>query len=217
MSHSLAHSDLNIGAIVLAAGSASRMGHRPKCLLELNGEPMIRRLVNAISAAGIKNIVVVLGHYAEHIKPIVTELPATLVHNPAPADGQNASLHYGLRGLPKSSDTIIVALADQPLINAEDINELLSAYRTRPAAMEVMVPMLNNLPGNPVLFSASVRDAILMRDLAFGCKQWQMENSGRVYRWPTANEHYRIDIDTPGDIENFAARTGLQLCWPSAL
>ena len=37
-----------LAALVLAAGSASRLGSRPKCLLELDGVPLLRRLVDAL-------------------------------------------------------------------------------------------------------------------------------------------------------------------------
>ncbi|OOG80147.1 hypothetical protein B0E41_21165, partial [Hydrogenophaga sp. A37] len=41
-----------LGAVLLAAGSASRMGHRPKCLLELDGEALIRRQIRGLLGAG---------------------------------------------------------------------------------------------------------------------------------------------------------------------
>lgn len=204
----------SIGAIVLAAGSASRIGHRPKCLLELNGEPLLQRLVHAVLQADINHIVVVLGHYAEQIKPFVTNFPVTLVHNPAPDAGQNASLHCGLRELPPL-DAVMVLLADQPLIEKQDIDDLLRAYRNRPASTDVVVPTVNNLPGNPVVFNNTVREAILNRDDSFGCKQWQIANPDRAHHWQTTNEHYRLDIDSLDDIAAFNAATGLQLLWPS--
>lgn len=204
----------NIGAVILAAGSASRIGHRPKCLLELNGEALIQRLIQATRTAGINHIAVVLGHYADRIKPLLINLPLTLVHNPNPDAGQNASLHCGLRALPSSLDAIMVMLADQPLLDANDIDDLLQAYRTRPVDSDVIVPTLDNLPGNPVLFSDVVRTAILQRDETFGCKQWQAENPARVFRWATPNAHYRLDIDTLDDVAAFNMRTGLSLRWP---
>ncbi len=217
MPESLTHKGAStIGAIVLAAGAAARIGHRPKCLLELNGEPLIQRVLRALATSGIDNIVIVLGHYAERIKPIVINFPAVLVHNPTPDAGQNASLHCGLRALPPNLETIIVALADQPLLDNNDVADLLLAFQHRPATTEVLVPTVDNLPGNPVLFSAAVAETILARDGSYGCKQWQSDYPEHVYRWQTANAHYRIDIDTPGDIDTFAAQTGLPLHWPAS-
>lgn len=216
MSRSSKPYELKIGAIVLAAGSGSRLGHRPKCLLELNGEPLIQRLLRAITDAHIKNIAVVSGHYAERIKPIVTQFPVALARNPAPDAGQNSSLHVGLRALPRDLDAVLVALADQPLIDSCAIETLIRAYEHRLRTTDVMVPIVNDLPGNPVLFSSAVRDAILARDDTFGCKQWQGENPERVYRWLTDDERYRVDIDTADDIDAFTLRTGVSLRWPSS-
>jgi CTP:molybdopterin cytidylyltransferase MocA len=41
-----------IGAVVLAAGAGSRLGHRPQCLLELGGVPLIRRTLDALLDSG---------------------------------------------------------------------------------------------------------------------------------------------------------------------
>lgn len=217
MNRAIAHCDLTIGAVVLAAGSASRIGHRPKCLLELDGEPLLQRQLRALLDSQVKHSVVVLGHYAEYINPIVTNFPTTRVHNPTPDAGQNSSLHCGLKALPQQLDAVMVALADQPLLNVQDIDDVIRAFRERPKLTDVVVPTVNDLPGNPVIFSSEVRDAILAHDIMFGCKQWQIANPERVYRWQTTNEHYRIDIDTLDDIETFAARTGLQLRWPNSI
>ena len=75
---------LLVGAVLLAAGSGSRMGHRPKSLLELGGVPLIRRQLIALSGAGVDEVVVVLGHYADRIEEAVKEFPVTLVRNPDP-------------------------------------------------------------------------------------------------------------------------------------
>ena len=54
------YSRVAVGAVLLAAGSGSRMGHRPKSLLELGGVPLIRRQLIALSGAGMDEVVVVL-------------------------------------------------------------------------------------------------------------------------------------------------------------
>jgi CTP:molybdopterin cytidylyltransferase MocA len=211
------YSRLVVGAVLLAAGSASRMGGRPKSLLELGGVPLIRRQLIALSGAGVDEVVVVLGHYAEQIEPQVQSFPVTLVRNLSPDDGQVSSLRLGLNALSPKLDAVLVALADQPLINAQDINDLVGAFKKRPANTEVVVPMVAGLPGNPVMFSADIKDVILSGDVRLGCKQWQAANPERVLQWETANQRYRIDIDSPDDIDALAARTGHRLKWPATL
>ena len=64
---------LVVGAVLLAAGSGSRLGCRPKALLELGGVPLIRRQLIALSGAGIDEVVIVLGHHADAIETSVRD------------------------------------------------------------------------------------------------------------------------------------------------
>lgn len=205
---------LVVGSVLLAAGSASRMGNRPKCLLELGGVPLIRRQLIALSGAGVDELVVVLGHYADQIEPAVMDFPVTLVRNPDPDAGQVSSLRLGLQALSSKTDAVLVALADQPLINSQDINDLIGAYKKRPEGTQVVQPTVDGQPGNPVMFSGEVRDQILAGEAKIGCKQWQAAHPDAVHRWETANQRYRTDVDSPEDIEALAARTGHRLRWP---
>ena len=78
-------------------------------------------------------------------------------------------------------------------------------------------PTVDGQPGNPVMFSAEVRDAILAGEANVGCRQWQAAHPDQVHRWATPNTRYRTDVDTPEDIEALAQRTGHRLQWPAHL
>jgi choline kinase len=58
-------------AVILAAGRGSRLGHlgddRPKCLVELEGRPLIQRQIAALRRGGVDEIGVVRGYRAEMI------------------------------------------------------------------------------------------------------------------------------------------------------
>jgi molybdenum cofactor cytidylyltransferase len=209
------YSRLAVGAVLLAAGSGSRMGNRPKCLLELGGVPLIRRQLIALSGSGVDELVVVLGHYAERIEPAVQDFPVTLVRNLDPDAGQVSSLRLGLQALSPKIDTVLVALADQPLINSQDINDLIGAYKKRPEGAQVVQPTVDGQPGNPVMFSSDVRDQILAGEARIGCKQWQSAHPEAVHHWVSTNQRYRTDVDSLDDIEALAARTGHRLRWPA--
>ena len=123
---------LRIVAVVLAAGTASRMGGRPKCLLQRDGQTLLNRLLTALENAGIDETVLVLGHKADIIQASLgTRAHATLrgphwpvmqihqVLNPQPTDGQNSSLHLGLaKAQSLLAQWLMVALADQPLLDS---------------------------------------------------------------------------------------------------
>lgn len=210
------YSRVVIGGVLLAAGQAKRMGNRPKCLLELGGVPLIRRQLIALSGAGADEVVIVLGYYADDIEPLVQDFPVTVVRNPHPEKGRVSSLRCGLAALQGKLDAVLVALADQPMIQAQDISDLIGAYKQRPDQTEVVQPDVEGGIGNPVIFSNDVKEQILAGDANIGCKQWQTENPKQVHRWLTANRRYITDVDSQEDIDQMAQRTGHTLRWPTA-
>jgi molybdenum cofactor cytidylyltransferase len=205
---------LVVGAVLLAAGSGSRLGHRPKSLLELGGVPLIRRQLIALSGAGVDEVVVVLGHHAEAIEAAVRDFPVTLAVNPSPDEGQNSSVLVGLSRLSAKVDAVIVALADQPLVNSQDISDLIGAFKKRSGAAMV-VPRVAGLPGNPVIFEATLRDE--WQAGAAAGRQWRDANPDRVQWMDSDNQRFRVDIDTEDDLLRFTERTGHVLRWPAAL
>jgi L-glutamine-phosphate cytidylyltransferase len=58
-------------AVILAAGRGTRLGHltgdRPKCLVELEGKPLIERQITALRRGGVDEIGVVRGYRSEMI------------------------------------------------------------------------------------------------------------------------------------------------------
>lgn len=209
------YSRLVVGAVLLAAGAGRRLGGRPKSLLELGGVPLIRRQLIALSGAGVDEVVVVLGHHAEAIEAAVREFPVTLARNPAPDDGQASSVRIGLQALSGQLDAVVVALADQPMLNAQDITALIGAFKKRGEA-SMVVPRVAGEPGNPVIFEAGLRDQWLAGEVDGACRRWREAHPEQVHWLDTDNQRYRVDIDTPEDLERFAERTGHVLRWPAA-
>ena len=199
--------------MLLAAGAGSRLGGRPKSLLELDGTPLIRRTSIALSDIGIEPVVVVLGHHADAIERAVQDLPVKRMRNPSPDDGPASSLRIGLQALMLDVDAVIILLADQPLITAPDISDLVEAFKSR-GDRQMVVPRVRGEPGNPVIVDAALREEWLIGDVSASGQRWRNANPTRVHWFDTSNDHYVIDIDTPEDIVRFAARTGLALRWP---
>jgi molybdenum cofactor cytidylyltransferase len=206
---------MSVGAVLLAAGAGSRLGGRPKALLELGGVPLILRQLIALSGAGVDEVAVVLGHHADEVEAAVRKFPLTLVRNPAPDDGQASSVRAGLHALSPRLDAVIVALADQPLIGVDDIVALIGAFKKRGDAAMV-VPRVGTEPGNPVIFDAALRDEWLAGDADAACRSWRRAHPERIRWFDTDNLHYCFDIDTPQDLERFSASTGHALTWPAA-
>jgi molybdenum cofactor cytidylyltransferase len=129
----LAAALLPVGAIVLAAGSSSRMSGPQKLLLEFDGRPMVRHAVEAASDGGCQQVLVVYSSSA--VKGAVGDA-AELVHNPEANTGMASSLRVGLRALRPEIAAAVVVLGDQPLVGSRTIAALLRAWRregSRPA------------------------------------------------------------------------------------
>jgi CTP:molybdopterin cytidylyltransferase MocA len=211
------YSRMTIGAVLLAAGAGRRMGGRPKALLELGGVPLVLRQLIALSDAGVDELVIVLGHHAQHILPVIEHFPLTVVHNARPDDGQVSSQRLGLGALNPNLDAVLVALADQPLINDQDITSLIGAFKKRPAESAVVVPRVGGQPGNPVIFSGLVREQILAGEGNVGCRQWRTANPHAVHHFDSDSQRFIVDLDTLEDVERFERDTGHALRWPAGI
>jgi molybdenum cofactor cytidylyltransferase len=187
----------------------------------LGGVPLILRQLIALSGAGVDEVAVVLGHHADAVEAAVRQFPITLVRNPAPDDGQASSVRIGLSALSPKLDAVIVALADQPLIDEQDIVALIGAFKKRGEA-SMVVPRVRRTdgearPGNPVIFEAALSGEWLSGAADLACRAWRENHPGRVQWFDTDNQRYVVDIDTPEDLDRFSADTGHRLLWPSAL
>lgn len=127
MIHDAAH-----GAILLAAGASRRLG-RAKQLVELDGEPLLRRAARALVATRPLETLVVLGHDAERMRAALDGLPVRCVVATDHAEGMAASLRTGLAALDARCDGALVALTDQPALDADHLEALLDAWRAQPS------------------------------------------------------------------------------------
>jgi len=130
-------------------------------------------------------------------------------------------VRVGLRALSPKIDAVIVALADQPLIDAQDIVALIGAYKKRGDA-DMVVPRVQvaggeAVAGNPVMFDATLREDWLAGHADLACRAWRASHPERVRWFDTDNRRYRVDIDTPDDLQRFEVETGHTLRWPAAL
>ena len=135
--------------------------------------------------------------------------------------GQVSSVRLGLQALSPNLDAIIVAPADMPLIDAQDIVALIGAYKKRGDASMVAPRVRSESgeaePGNPVIFDASLRTSWLAGEADLACRKWRSDHPEQVRWFDTDNRRYRIDIDTPDDLQRFAAETGHALRWPASI
>jgi len=211
-----------VWAVLLAAGSASRMGHRPKCLLERDGQPLVVRLMQQLQQAGVAGVVLVLGHHAQRIGAAVDAMgpmPGMAVRRVLNTDAQaaqDASLRLGLDALPDDAGTVLVLLADQPLLEAADVAAVLALWRDRAPGIGFLQPVHQGLPGHPVVLSRRVAEDLRDAPPGQGGRQWQAAHADQVWRWTAPHARYSTDVDQPDDVERLRT-TGIDLRWPAGM
>ena len=123
------------GAVIVAAGSATRMGGIDKVMANLGGEPMIARTVRAFqNCDAITSIVIVTRE--DLIRPI-SDLCRDMKKVAAVVAGGSSrqeSVHLGLNALPKGMKLAAVHDGARPLISWQVIDRVVRAANTYGAA-----------------------------------------------------------------------------------
>lgn len=149
-----------LSGVILAAGGSVRMGV-PKQLLPLAGRPLLQHALDAATAAGLDEIVLVLGHAADAVSAALTipaRPPTRAVVNSAWGEGQSTSLRAGLGAADARAAAAAVLLGDQPGVTPLLIQRVAEAFFAsgRRAARPVWRARDRRIPGHPVVLA---RDA----------------------------------------------------------
>lgn len=204
----------SLAGVVLAAGAARRMGGRAKGLIERDGVPLVRRVALALLDAGAGEVLVVTGHDAAAVGAALGRLPVRTVHNAHHATGRTSSLRAGLAALPAATTTVAIALADQPLLEADDVATLLDRFARRGPA-RVVAPRVAGQRGHPVIVEAVVCREVLASARDVGVREWVDAHPSQVAWLDSDNDHYCVDVDEARDLERIAERCGCELGWPA--
>ena len=152
-----------VTAVVLAAGTGSRFGGG-KLLAPVEGRPILQHVLDRLAAAGVDDVIVVLGEEAEAIEGAIHWRNERRRRNPDPSLGLSSSLQVGLAAVGDDVDAAMIVLGDQPLLPARAVRALLDAVAED--ARPVVVPVYGHDAGrNPVLLG---RAAFSLADEAMG-------------------------------------------------
>lgn len=209
------------GVVVLAAGAGSRMGGVAKCLIECDGVPVLQKLLQSIHALHPAQTVLVLGHHAHAISRALERWPERdalwAVRNDAPGESPASSLRLGLDAMlagPMAVDCVMVLLADQPLLTADDLQQARRIFATRSQQQRIVWPVHAGVPGHPVMLDVPfARTWLLQKEI--GLRNWSSQQPAKVALWNPGHDHYTTDLDTPSDLTSIARRTGKNWTLPA--
>lgn len=196
-----------VGAIILAAGQASRYRAQDasiasKVLAILDGKALVRHVAEAALAARVDPVIVITGNAHDDVRSALSGLDVEFRHNAQFAEGMAGSLKTGVAGLGEDCAGVVVLLADMPRIDALTINQIVSAFEADPEA-DAVVPLYHGQRGNPVLLARSLFADIARLGGDEGARRLLRRDGVRIIEIE-APEHVTLDIDTPDALKGAA-------------
>ena len=182
--------------IILAAGMSTRMGQL-KQLLPLGGRAAIEWIAEVVGRR-LDEAVVVLGHRAEEIAPVLVPYPVRWVVNADYQTGMLSSVQYAVQEVNTESDYLIF-LGDQPRLSDAVVEQVLQA-RTQ-VDKGIIIPTVNGRRGHPVLIRNAYREEILGLPLDVGLNAVTRGHPEDTYELPVAEDAILTDMDTPADYQ----------------
>ncbi len=196
-----------IAAIVLAAGTSTRMGGTNKLLTCLGDQPVLRHSVCAVLNSRARPVVVVTGHQAGAVSEVIENLQVSLVHNEKFADGMATSLAAGIAAVASDADGALICLADMPLIQADVINALIVAFAPQ-EGRSIVVPVHAGRRGHPVLLGRAHFDALQQLTGDRGARALIDENADQVAKVEVGDTSTFADADTPEALKRLQSGFG---------
>lgn len=195
-----------ISAIVTAAGESKRMG-RPKPMLPWQGVPLIRYQVDSLIAAGVDEVVVVLGHHHPNISGVLSDTNSKVVYNEHYLYGKTTSVIAGVVNSSSISTDLVLLAVDQPR-PAKLIASIIAAHIS--ASALITSPRYKGRGGHPLIFSASLRNELeSITSEGQGIREVFDAHRGEVNEVLVNEPLFRVDLNTPSEYRMGYSRYGV--------
>lgn len=141
-------------AIILAAGKGTRMRSKyPKVLHKVGGKAMLQHVIDAASAAGCNEKVVIVGHEAELVEAMVGDQGKIALQ--AEQLGTGHAVMQTEAALKDFHGTALILCGDTPLLDGEELKKFCEAHQESGAAATVLTAVMDN----PFGYGRIIRDA----------------------------------------------------------
>jgi molybdenum cofactor cytidylyltransferase len=189
-----------IAGLLLASGASRRFGS-DKVLAPLDGRPLIRWSTESLAGA-VDTTFVVVREISDALRTALAGTSIEWVVNGEADTGMASSIRAGVAALPPNAEAVIVALADQPLLDP-NVTRLL-VERWRRGGARAVAPQYADGRGHPVLFDASLYSMLSTLDGDRGARIVLDELGDALALVPVVGPQPE-DVDTPDVLRAVAA------------
>ncbi len=191
-----------LGAL-LAAGAGRRMGGTNKLLAPIGRRPMVRAAALALVPAPLAEVLVIVGHDAASVREALRGLPVRCVDNPEWEEGQAASVRCAATAaLESGADALLLALADQPTLDALRVRAVCTAWDGR---APLVLPVRDGRASHPVLVAAPLFPELLTLRGDVGARDVVRAHLGAAIRLDLPA---LPDVDTLDDLVSLGCEAG---------
>ena len=180
---------------MLAAGRGSRMGG-PKHLIEIDGVPMLERVLRALSDSRVARVRLVLRGGDAAGAALADRLAIPMTFAQTPEHGRAASVRAAIESIDDAVTGLLFALADQPYLLGSDFDLLLDAFARDGGIVRASY---DGEPGSPVLFSRRFFPELTTLGPGEGGRAVLARHPGAVRNVPLDPARGR-DLDRPEDL-----------------
>ena len=181
-------------AAVMAAGKSARFGE-PKQLVEIGGESIVERACRIAREVCAERTLLVTGHEWHAVQ--ASSRHPFFVINEDYETGLGSSIASAARALAQTAPAILVTLADQVRITADDLERLRAQHAAAPDA--ITASRYSGTLGPPIIFPAGAFAELISLDGRDGAKR--LLSSNRYGVTSVDCENAALDIDRPADLE----------------
>jgi molybdenum cofactor cytidylyltransferase len=176
-----------------------------KLLIQIDGQPLVRRVVRSIEVSSARPIVVITGHEHERVTAALAGVDCRIVCNSDFRSGLSTSIRAGVAAVAEC-DGAIILLGDMPAVSSSLIDKMTAAFDPD-KGRAICVATYNGRRGNPVLFDRRFFPELLAISGDVGARDIVRQNRELVCEVESGNEGPLLDLDTREDLEEFLRRS----------
>ena len=190
---------MNIVAVLLAAGAATRFGSDKLLHALPHGVPIAIQAARHLRAVFEKNVFVVIRPEAEALSELLRREGCEVLLCERAAEGMGASLACAVRAAnaARAADGYVIALADMPFVRPSSIAAVRDALA---AGATFAAPYFRARRGHPVGIAGSLRAQLENLAGDEGAKSLLAGGGDKLIKIPVGDPGVIRDIDTPGDL-----------------